>query len=92
MRVNIYSQELTNEVNVISKLSNTGITYSAIQFMLHSSPKLHSTPDDDDRSAVTFWLPKSKDRREVLAQAFESAANAVRKAEPETGSDEENLK
>lgn len=59
MRVNIYSQELTSEVLSISKESNTGITYKAIQFVLHSSPMLHHPPADDDRSAVTFWLPQS---------------------------------
>jgi|HubBroStandDraft_3_1064219.scaffolds.fasta_scaffold163636_2 hypothetical protein len=59
MRVNIYSQELTDEVNAVSKVSNTGIEYKAIQFVLHSSPMLHHPPADDDRSAVTFWLPQS---------------------------------
>lgn len=88
MRVNVYSQELTSEVGLISKESNTGITYSAVMFMLHSSPMLHHPPDkDDDRSAVTFWLPKSTDRREALAQAFEQAARLVRAAMPETGLD-----
>jgi hypothetical protein len=48
---------------------------------------LHHPPQDDDRSAVTFWLPKSADRREELAQAFERAARHVRHAPPETGLD-----
>jgi hypothetical protein len=87
MRVNVYSQELANEVALIRKESNTGIVYSAVQFMLHSSDRLHHPPQDDDRSAVTFWLPKSRERREALARAFESAANAVRNAPTETGSD-----
>lgn len=59
MRINVYSQELTAEVLPISKVSNTGIEYKAIQFVLHSSPMLHHPPADDDRSAVTFWLPQS---------------------------------
>ena len=87
MRINVYSQELTDEVNVIEKESNTGLIYSAVQLMLHSSPLLHHPPKDDDRSAVTFWLPKSKARRERLADAFEKMANEVRKAKPETGLD-----
>lgn len=87
MRINVYSQELTEEVYLISKESNTGLIYSAVQFMLHSSPKLHHPPEDDDRSAVTFWLPKSAERREALARAFENAAIAVRAAPPETGLD-----
>ena len=87
MRINVYSQELTSEVGVIEKTSNTGLVYSAVQLMLHSSPKLHHPPQDDDRSAVTFWLPKSKGRREELAQAFENMAKKVRSARSETGLD-----
>jgi len=87
MRINVYSQELTSEVNVLEKQSNTGLVYSAVQLMLHSSPMLHHPPEDDDRSAVTFWLPKSQDRREALARAFEDMAARVREARPETGLD-----
>lgn len=87
MRINVYSQELTSEVKVLEKTSNTGLVYSAVQLMLHSSPMLHHPPNDDDRSAVTFWLPKSEDRREALALAFEEMALRVRCARPETGLD-----
>ncbi|TXH19115.1 MAG: hypothetical protein E6R03_00995 [Hyphomicrobiaceae bacterium] len=87
MRVNVYSQELTDEVNVLEKQSNTGLVYSAVQIMLHSSPMLHHPPQDDDRSAVTFWLPESTERREALAKAFEEMAARVRSARPETGLD-----
>jgi Flp pilus assembly protein TadD len=87
MRINVYSQELTSEVNTVLKGSNTGVTYSAVQLMLHSSPLLHHPPADDDRSAVTFWLPKSADRREQFAQALEHMARLVRAAPKETGLD-----
>ncbi|MFM0487976.1 hypothetical protein [Paraburkholderia graminis] len=87
MRINVYSQELTDEVVLIEKKSNTGLTYSAVQLILHSSDKLHHPPEDDDRSAVTFWLPKSKNRRETLALAFENMARMVRNAPNETGLD-----
>ena len=87
MRINVYSQELTDEVGRIEKGSNTGIVYHAVQFMLHSSEKLHHPPMDDDRSAVTFWLPKSQARRESLAKAFEQAAALVRDTPPESGLD-----
>ena len=87
MRINIYSQELTDEVQTIEKVSNTGLTYSAVQFMLHSSDKLHRPPADDDRSAVTFWLPKSVARRRALAAAFRHAAGLVESAKFETGLD-----
>lgn len=87
MRINVYSQELTDEVGLLAKQSNTDVVYHAVQFMLHSSPRLHHPPQDDDRSAVTFWLPKSRGNREMLARAFENAARIVREAPPETGLD-----
>lgn len=87
MRINVYSQELTGEVLTLSKKSNTSLTYSAIQMILHSSERLHHPPQDDDRSAVTFWLPKSQSRREELARTFENMATLVRSAPPETGLD-----
>lgn len=87
MRLNIYSQELTDEVLLVEKPSNTGITYHAAQLVLHSSPMLHHPPADDDRSAVTFWLPKSQDRRESMAKAFERIAAIFRSAPPDSGLD-----
>lgn len=87
MRINVYSQELTNEVLHVEKASNTGITYHAAQLVLHSSPMLHHPPNDDDRSAVTFWLPKSAERREEMAKAFEAIAAIFRDAPAGTGLD-----
>lgn len=82
MRINVYSQELTPEVQLVVKDSNTGVQYHAAMLMLHSSPMLHHPPADDDRSGVTFWLPKSKERREEMAQAFERIADLFRTAPP----------
>lgn len=84
MRINVYSQELTDEVILLEKTSNTGVVYHATQMILHSSERLHHPPMDDDRSAVTFWLPKSKERRESIAKAFEAMARHFRNA-PEYG-------
>ena len=87
MRINVYSQELTSEVIHVEKKSNTEVVYHAAQLVLHSSEKLHHPPMDDDRSAVTFWLPKSQQRREEMAQAFEEIARIFRTAQAETGLD-----
>lgn len=87
MRINVYSQELTNETKLIAKESNTGVTYHAVQLLLHSSPMLHHPPQDDDRSAVTIWLPKSHQRRHELAVTLERMAQLVRQAPKETGLD-----
>lgn len=83
MRINVYSQEITDEVQTETKKSNTGRVYTAVRLMLHSSERLHHPPADDDRSAVTFWLPRSAERREKLALAFERMAAEVRSATPE---------
>lgn len=86
MRINVYSQELTPEVKLIRKESNTDVPYHAAQLMLHSSERLHHPPEDDDRSAISFWLPRSKERREEMAKAFEEIAWHFRNA-PSSGLD-----
>lgn len=87
MRINVYSQELTPEVQRVEKTSNTGVVYSAAMLMLHSSLMLHHPPEDDDRTGIAFWLPKSAARREEMAQAFEQIATMFRTAPLETGLD-----
>lgn len=99
MRINVYSQELMTDqgletlqgldasVELIIQKSNTGVAYSAVRMFLHSSDRLHHPPFDDDRSAITFWLPKSNARREALAATFLHLAELVMSAPPETGLD-----
>ncbi len=87
MRINIYSQELTDEVELVTEKAGTGVIYSAVRIFQHSSDRLHDRPGDDDRSAVTFWLPKNQTRREKLARAFEKMAQLIREAPRETGLD-----
>ena len=96
MRINVYSQELITDhpstamdtrVETFEKVSNTGLVYSAVAMFLHSSPRLHHPPQDDDRSALVLWLPKSAARRGMLAQTLEEMARQVREAKPETGLD-----
>lgn len=93
MRINVYSQELITDnafdptVELVEQKSNTGIIYNAVRLFLHSSERLHHPPHDDDRSAITFWLPKSKTRRILLANTFEALARMIRDAPEETGLD-----
>jgi hypothetical protein len=93
MRVNVYSQELTNDIQVVEKKGPDGAIFSGIMLMLHSSSMLHQPPahtgDDDDRSGVTLWLPKSEVRRENLARTLEKMAQAVRNAPAESAQDRE---
>ena len=68
MRINVYSQELTDEVQVVEKESNTGLVYSAVMLMLHSSPMLHHPPADDLRKAL-----EDEDHNESLARLLYEA-------------------
>ncbi len=68
----MYSQELTKEVIPVSKQADTGITYYGVRMYLASPDILHNTADDDDRSAITFWIPNAKSfTREDLAAVFD---------------------
>jgi hypothetical protein len=94
MRINVYSQELITDPDgelpdyeLITKVADTGVTYSAVRMFLHSPEQLHQRSDDDDRSAITLWLPKSQERREYLAEVFAEMSALIRLAPPETGLD-----
>ena len=50
MRVNVYAEELTQDVQIVEKNGHHGL-----RFYLHSPHQLHHRPDDDDRSAITLW-------------------------------------
>lgn len=74
-------------VEAFVQKADTDVYYSAVRLFLKSPETLHHTDTDDDRSAITFWLPKSPDRREALAQSLEALAFLVRDAISETGLD-----
>jgi hypothetical protein len=74
VRINVYSQELTNEIDRVTKLGTDkdgkAAQFHAVRLYLHSAPQLHHTPEDDDRSALTIWLPRDLQRRVDLAIAL----------------------
>lgn len=82
MRINVYSQELTKEIELISTVAkDTGITYQGIRLYLASPDILHHTAEDDDRSAITFWIPNAQsftadDLGEVFSRMALLAHNA----------------
>lgn len=79
MRINVYSQELTKEVRLVSKADHRGRIFYGVRFYLSGSDLLHHTPDDDDRSAVTFWLPATGSFTPYdVAKLFTDAALAIR--------------
>lgn len=74
-------------IEPVMQQADTGVHYSAVRMFLKSAQELHDHDGDDDRSAITFWLPKSEERREAFAQTLEALAALVRLAAPETGLD-----
>jgi len=71
---------LTKEVEHVSKkAADTGITYHGVRLYLTSPDILHLTSGDDDRSAITFWIPNARSfSKEDLAQVFDRMAALVR--------------
>jgi hypothetical protein len=78
MRINVYSQELTKEIELVSKTADTGIRYYGMRMYLASPDILHHTADDDDRSAITFWLPNARSfTKDDLAAVFRRMADLI---------------
>lgn len=61
MRINVYAEELSSETELVTKEvtdEKFGTrTFYGIRTYLESPDVLHSDPEDDDRSAITFWVP-----------------------------------
>lgn len=81
MRINIYSQELTSEVMLVTKdgSDDSGLPamFLGVRMMLVSPDGLHHTETDDDRSAITLWLPRSSHRRQEVANALYEMSQIV---------------
>jgi hypothetical protein len=56
MRINVYNEEITNEIKIVWVEPRPGVRYCGVRFFLKSHEDLHHTENDDDRSAITFWL------------------------------------
>lgn len=74
MRINVYNEEITGEVQVIEKTAwDTGVKFTGVRLFLASPDSLHNEPDDDDRSAITFWFPSNnRETREAVQHMFAS--------------------
>jgi hypothetical protein len=76
LRVNVYAEEMTDRVQIISKTID-GQKFTGLRFYLelpatvngeqHQGPFIHK-PGDDDSAAVTFW--GKQDLRTVLRVAL----------------------
>lgn len=93
MRVNVYAEEMTEQVEVIGKTID-GHTYTGLRLYLHLSttlpdgsqakgPFMHR-PGDDDSSAVTFWGKQDLRRalRIMLRKLDEHYADGIEPVKP----------
>jgi|SRR6478735_10766290 len=59
--MNVYAEELADETELVTKTvtdEKFGTrTFYGVRFYLKSPPELHNDPADDDRSAITLWVP-----------------------------------
>lgn len=79
MRINVYSQELTKEIVRVEKEADTGILYYGVRLYLASPDILHHTAEDDDRSAITFWIPHAHSfTADDLGRVFQEMAHLAR--------------
>lgn len=64
MRINVYAEELTTETQLVSKTVTDAEfgerTFYGVRMFLKSPVELHHSEEDDDRSAITFWIKWTK--------------------------------
>lgn len=79
MQVNVYTEELTGEVFLVTRTDGSASPLRCVRFVLHSSVLLHFIPMKDGGSAVNFWLGdwESKEAPD-LATMFDKAAQLIR--------------
>lgn len=74
MRINVYAEEITSETEIVKKTVNQELFYG-VRVFLKSAKELHYGTSDDDRSAITFWVPftkKTGNRPQIVLDALAS--------------------
>jgi hypothetical protein len=69
MRINIYNEELTDDVESETKIVNK-VDFTAVRFIV--GERVEHTPGDDDSSAVSFWFSDEYGRNRLIS-AFTKA-------------------
>ncbi len=77
MRVHIYAEESTNDIEIVRKTADTAQSFFGVRYYLASSSLLHGTPNDDDRSAVTFWFHSLNEARNFFSLALTRVFDTV---------------
>lgn len=86
MRVNVYAEELTLDTQIVTQKVETDKgtrTFYGVRVFLKSPDELHHSANDDDRSAVTFWVPFRGGANHFfdLACVFQRMLKATQEAE-----------
>jgi hypothetical protein len=80
MRINVYGEEITDKIEIVKKAVDQRL-FLAIRVYLESSKKLHHSIGDNDESAISFWVPWTKEKGndiERVARIFENMAHLLR--------------
>jgi hypothetical protein len=92
MRINVYAEEMTTETELVSKEvvdEEFGArTFYGIRMFLKSPSELHHSDEDDDRSAITFWVKwtrKDGSNFGDITELFRNLAIDLREAEFKAG-------
>ena len=70
MRVNIYEEELTEEIELVWVEPRPDKRFVGIRLFLKSPEALHHVSDDDDRSAVTIWTGTVEDAKRYFMRVL----------------------
>lgn len=82
MRVNVYGEELTDRIELITKdvveeTTNETFTFYGIRFWLKFPNQpwwIHrkvNEEEDDDSSAITIWAPNKKELQKLFNKALD---------------------
>lgn len=82
MRINVYAEELTTDVVIIRKApeNHPDVEFRGVRMYLASPAELHDGADDDDRSAITVWVPwtrKGGHKPDVVTALLRKMADAL---------------
>lgn len=79
MRINVYAEELTTETQLVTKTVTDEEfgerIFYGVRMFLKSPKELHHSDEDDDRSAITFWIKWTKARGSDAGQLAELFRN-----------------
>ncbi len=82
MRINVYTEELTDRIECITQVSRDGVKFYGLRVYLKTVPEMLSakhggTHDGDDQSAVTFWFRSHTSCIEFMAMLYDRARRDV---------------